>query len=75
MSTEEYELSPEQEATFYDDRGPRVIAVTSLFIGLNIVAVSLRFTSRFSRQARFGADDWLSLVALVCHLKPVKSAK
>lgn len=65
MSTEEYELSPEQEATFYDDRGPRVIAVTSLFIGLNIVAVSLRFTSRFSRQARFGADDWLSLVALI----------
>ncbi|KAI0901002.1 hypothetical protein F4806DRAFT_177581 [Annulohypoxylon nitens] len=65
MSAEEYELSPEQEATFYDDRGPRVIAITSLFIGLNTVAVLLRFASRFSRRARLGADDWLSLVALI----------
>ena len=72
MSAEEYELSPEQEATFYDDRGPRVIAITSLFIGLNTVAVLLRFASRFSRRARLGADDWLSLVALVCHSKAVK---
>ncbi|KAI1093366.1 hypothetical protein F5B19DRAFT_132468 [Rostrohypoxylon terebratum] len=65
MSAGEYELTADQEATFYDDRGPRVIAVESLFIGLNTIAVSLRFASRFSRTTRL-VDDWLSVAALIC---------
>ncbi|KAI1456185.1 hypothetical protein F4805DRAFT_476273 [Annulohypoxylon moriforme] len=65
MSTESEPLSPEQEATLHETRGPDVIATVSLFIGLTTVAVALRFASRISRRARIGVDDWLSVAALI----------
>ncbi|KAI0002387.1 hypothetical protein F4779DRAFT_635265 [Xylariaceae sp. FL0662B] len=58
-------LTPEQQATFNDNRVPTIIAVSSLFIAFTTIAVSLRFASRYSRRAAFGPDDWLSVAALI----------
>ncbi|KAI0395519.1 hypothetical protein F5Y17DRAFT_456917 [Xylariaceae sp. FL0594] len=58
-------LTPYQEATLHENRGPSIIAVCALFIVLTTIAVSLRFASRVTRKARFGADDWLSVFALI----------
>ncbi|KAI0885362.1 uncharacterized protein GGS22DRAFT_163511 [Annulohypoxylon maeteangense] len=65
MATEHAPFRPEKDAAFYGERGPTVITVVSLFIGLTTVAVLLRFASRFSRRVRFGADDWFSVAALI----------
>ncbi|KAI0023076.1 hypothetical protein F4780DRAFT_127176 [Xylariomycetidae sp. FL0641] len=58
-------LTPEQAARMDENRGPTVVAVASLFIGLCTVAVTLRFAARLNRRLKIGLDDWLSVAALV----------
>lgn len=58
-------LTPEQEATIGEDKGPSVMAVSGLFIGLCTVAVALRFYARFNRRVALGLDDWMSAASLV----------
>jgi hypothetical protein len=58
-------LTPEQLATFDEDRGPTVVAVSSLFIGLCTIVVGLRFYARLNRRVSFGLDDWLAAASLV----------
>ena len=42
-----------------------VIAVSVVFPVLGMIAVALRFYTRYSQKARFAMDDWLVLPALV----------
>lgn len=50
-------LTPEQQASMQEDRGPTVIAVSSLFNALCTIAVGFRFAARYLRRMGFGGDD------------------
>lgn len=47
------------------DHGPEIAAVGIAFLTLSWVAVSLRCYVRIFITRSFGADDWLSITALV----------
>ena len=47
------------------DRRSDLYAVTSLFLGLTWLSVSLRCWVRVRIIKSFGLDDWLTVVALV----------
>lgn len=66
-------LTPEQKASFDEDRGPAVIAVSSVFIGLCTIAVGLRFYARANRRMAFGLDDWMAAGSLVSDAKQYPS--
>ncbi|KAI0146230.1 hypothetical protein GGR57DRAFT_290012 [Xylariaceae sp. FL1272] len=58
-------LTPYQQATLHQDRGPTVIAVVSFFIGLTTIAVALRLASRLTRRVKLGPDDWFACAGLI----------
>ena len=41
----------------------QVIAFASVFIGIQIISVSLRFLAKYVSKSRFGVDDWLIIPA------------
>lgn len=48
------------------DKDPRyVLAAGAVFPAVAIVIVALRFFVRSTQKARYGADDWSALAALV----------
>ena len=51
----------------HDDLGPGLNAMTITMMVLSIIAVALRFWSRFivTSGKKFWHDDWLALVGLV----------
>ncbi|KAK8155402.1 hypothetical protein BKA80DRAFT_209240 [Phyllosticta citrichinensis] len=49
----------------YEDKGPSLCAITSALLVLATVFVVLRFAARWTRGANFGADDWMTVVALL----------
>lgn len=55
-----------QQARIHEDLGPRVIAVASVLLVLDIAAVLGRFSARYILKVRLGWDDWLILPGLVC---------
>jgi hypothetical protein len=54
-----------QQARIHEDLGPRVIAVASVLLVLDIAAVIGRFIARYTFKVRLGWDDWLILPGLV----------
>lgn len=48
-----------------DDRRPNYIAANSIFIGLAVLAVTLRVVSRTIAGVRFGLDDYTICASLV----------
>lgn len=46
-------------------RGPEVLAVYSLFLGLTTLTVGLRAYCRLRIQRAFGWDDWFAVLAWV----------
>lgn len=70
MSPASQPLSFGQISSINDDKGPTVVVVTSVLIGLSTVTVALRFTARASRHMKFSLDDWMSIGALVVHPTP-----
>ena len=54
-----------EEAHLSDDRGPLVVGVSGLLMGVVVVIVSLRFIARRTRHMPLLTDDWLALVGMV----------
>lgn len=45
-----------------------IVAVSASLIGLSTIAVALRFYARKQQKARFLADDWLVIPALITYI-------
>jgi hypothetical protein len=48
-----------------EDRGPAVVAVVGIMLGLSWITVSLRCYVRGVMIKSFGLDDWLAVATLV----------
>ncbi|KAI1332882.1 hypothetical protein F5Y16DRAFT_129163 [Xylariaceae sp. FL0255] len=59
------QLTPYEQATLHQNKGPTTIAVVSFFIGLTTVAVALRLASRWTRRVRLGPDDYFAIAGLI----------
>lgn len=55
-----------QTAHIHENLGPKVIAVASVLLTLDVAAVIGRFYARRALKVRYGWDDWLILPGLVC---------
>ena len=55
---------------YHESEVSHIIGVGSLYVGVTIVAVGLRFLSRWSVRAGFWWDDWFALVTLVSDPSP-----
>lgn len=58
-----------------NDRGESIIAVTSVFLGISLVAVSLRCYVRLRIVKAFGWDDRIMVLAMVCPNYPYVSRR
>ena len=45
-----------------------VIAISAILPAIGIVAVALRFYTRYQQKTSLAIDDWLTLPALVCEI-------
>jgi hypothetical protein len=50
---------------FDDNEGPAIIIATTIFYSSALVAVVLRFISRFTLSRRLQLDDYLIMIGLV----------
>lgn len=65
MSNSTEELSPEFIAAY---KGDQLVAVAVAFIPVLLIVVGLRFYCRHLSPSKFGADDYLVLLALFCQI-------
>ena len=49
----------------FPDRGPELLAVTGLFLGLSMIFTILRFYARAIVVKQVGSDDYLAFAAQV----------
>ena len=47
--------------------GPQVVIISSAFAALASLAVAGRIWARKIKRVELGSDDWMAVVALVCH--------
>lgn len=67
----EYFLQADDEfnkAWAEDSRTISILVTSSIFIALTIVAISLRFYSRWTASIKLWWDDWLALASIVSTL-------
>lgn len=62
-----------QTAHIDEDRGPGLLAFLIVALVISAVSVALRFWSRFIAHARWRADDYTLLAALVYSSVPMKT--
>ena len=65
-------MAADQVTQSGDDARPMILIVNSCVLGLAILAVAMRFVSRQISGSHRGADDWMSVVALVRQLQASK---
>ena len=52
----------------HDNRAPQMVATTISFMIVSTISVFLRIISRRLQGLRLGADDYMIVVSLVCHI-------
>lgn len=66
MKTNSQVVHHDEASTYLTSRGTRALAASIIFTSLAVIAVLARVYTRVKLIKRFGANDWMIIIALVC---------